>query len=141
MRKKIAAAVAAIMAFAPATPARAATSVTVPGSCQLSAHWVLGMSATFKNTSGTPSQGLFHYAAIRSPGRLALGENATSAFVYTYQSGHSEFLAQIYFYFDKMDGSDYMYRADWDHKPVQFVIIRGTAPSGISCSDALSAKN
>jgi hypothetical protein len=129
--------VVSMLLIAPPGAAKAAASVTVPGSCRLSANWLLTMSATWYNTSGSPSRGNFRYAVIRSPGALALG-------AWTIISPHnvSGGLPGDYrFRSAGRDGSDYLYRADANLANISYVYIRGQAPSGIYCEDYVYSRN
>jgi hypothetical protein len=66
--------VAAVMivtgAIASSTPVQAASTITIGGSCRLSANWLVNISVTYNNTNGSPSTGTFRYAVMDSPGPL-----------------------------------------------------------------------
>jgi hypothetical protein len=139
MKKVLATALVALsmLLIAPPGAAKAAASVSVPGSCQLSANWVLTMSATWYNTSGSPSRGNFRYAVIRSPGALTLG----SVTVIRPHDVSGAVASDFRFKAAGRDGTAYLYRADANLPTISYVYIRGQAPSGIFCEDYVYSKN
>jgi len=96
---------ALVLALAPVASAQAATDISLPGSCQLSAHWPVYTSANFNNTHGSPSRGYLDYLVVRSPG----GVSAT----WSARGTSGQFIGSGFFYFVKQDSAgDYIYRAN-----------------------------
>jgi hypothetical protein len=129
--------VLSMLFIAPPGAARAASSVTVPGSCRLSAHWLLTMSATWYNTSGNPSRGNFRYAVIRSPGALEL----SGWTIISPNHVNGGLFDDYRFRSAGRDGSDYLYRADANLADISNIYVRAQAPSGIFCETHIYARN
>ncbi len=118
--------------------ADAATSITVGGSCKLSANWTVYLSARFYNTSGSPSRGYLKYVVARSDGPLQI--SSSSSTVHYEKTNGSEY--DVVLKPAGRSGGDYLYTADVKQSNVKGVwFIPIASPSGFSCFISADPRN
>lgn len=141
MRKYFAVALAVLgLLFVSISPASAAPSITKGGSCTLASGIKVNASATLANTSGSPSRGVFKYAAMSSDHKLVYGVAGSGEFrsaAYLYNASGTQLSTTGWFDYTGFSGGDYHYRAPGSG----YLNVSGVATVKVSAIRYLSANN